>query len=144
MPRRTVYRDPSTGRFVSEDAASELEVAVRIVFEEGTAVQEQVLNYGMVESEVEGTLQNWQVTDYQYSQAWTADDEPLDLYGLRQTEFPEEFDSFKVVYFVPNNPDYPRQHASSASLLPDQWPPDLNLLRGINPTGIARIYFRRS
>lgn len=144
MPRRTVYRDPSSGRFISESAANALEAAVRIVYDEGTVAQEQVLSFGMVEEEVEGDIFNWNAVDHQYSQSWTADDEPLDLYGLSQTEFPEGFDSFKVVYFVPNNPDYPREHASSSELLPDQWPPSLDLLRGHQPTGIARIYFRRS
>lgn len=144
MPQRATFRDPVTGRFVSEAAAGQLENAVRSVYEDGELVSEQVLRFGQVEDESVGTVQNWQEEESKWGQRWFADDEPLDLYGLRQTEFPEDFDSYRVTYHVADNPDYPRKYASTDWFMPDQWPPDLGALRNVAATGIAQIVFRRS
>lgn len=142
MPQRVRFTNPLTGRFVSEETANELESALRSVYENGELVSQQALSFGQVQDELVGELQNWYEKGSHWGVRWYADEEPLNLYGLRQTEFPDEFDAFRVTYHVADNPDYPRKYASAEWMGADQWPPDLNALRGVVATGIAQIVFR--
>jgi hypothetical protein len=143
VARITRFRDPTTGRFVSESTANALENAVRLVYEGGQTVSEQTLSYGMVSEEVVGTVENWQQEPSRWGTRWHADEDPLDIYGVQQSAFPEGYDSFKVWYFVDGNPDYPRGYASGGWMGADQWPPRLDSERNFSPTGISQIVFRR-
>lgn len=144
MARRQFFQNPATGRFVSESVANTLENAIRSVYD-GGLVEQQVLVFGRPQEVVVGDLGgNWTEQSTQRGMSWHADDEPLDPYWLRQEPFPDGFDEFKIIVFVPDNPDYPRKYASSDPLTSGQWPPDMDVLEHLNPTGIARIIFRRS
>lgn len=143
MAQRVVYRDPTSGRFISEAAALESEQALRTVYQDGELQSSQVLAFGQVAEEISGGLQNWQQEPSRWGTRWHADEDPLDLYGVQQSAFPDEYDSFKVWYFVEGNPDYPRGYASGGWMGADQWPPRLDSERNFSPTGISQIVFRR-
>lgn len=143
MARRTVFTDLSTGRFVSAADAGELESVLRSVYD-GGLVEQQRLTFGRVESvdaELAGSLPD--LTESRWGARMFDPDGPLDLSALAESEMPDGFDAFRVTYNIPNNPDYPRPFASSEWLSADQWPPSLDLLQDVGPTGIAHIVFRR-
>lgn len=142
MAQRTTYTDPSTGRFVGAGAVAGMESALRSVYEDGELISQQALTFGEVQDEIVGQLQNWQEEESKWGTRWFTDGEPFDLYGLSQTPFPEGATQFRVVFEVDGNPDYKGGHASTDTLMPDQWPPSLDMLRGVSPSGIAHIVFR--
>lgn len=143
MPRRVVFSDPSTGRFVSSQDAFDLPNALRRVYEDGAIVEEQLLNFGhLAEDLVQTDSPNWSEKGSQWGMSWYNDDEPLSLSALQDAEFPEGATGFRVIYNIQDNPDYPRGFASSETLTPRQWPPALDLVEGVAVTGIARVYFR--
>ena len=142
MASREVFRNPLTGRFVSAEQAASLESALRLVYADGELQSSQALAFGQVVDEIVGTVQNWQQEPSRWGTRWHADEDPLDLYGVQQTPFPDGYDSFKVWYFVDDNPDYPRGYASGGWMTSDQWPPSLDA-ESFNPTGISQIVFRR-
>lgn len=143
MPRRVVFSDPSTGRFVSSADALELDNAIRRVYDAGQLIEEQLLSGGtLVEDLTPSSEANWSPTPSRWGMSWTADDEPLNLSALQDAEFPADAVSFRVIYNIVDNPDYPRGFASSETLRPQQWPPSLDLVDGVAVTGIARVYFK--
>lgn len=144
VPRRVVFTDPNSGRFVSAKQAGELDQVLRSVYD-GGLVEQQLLQFGTVAEDLtQGAEANWEQQDSQWGSRWYANEDSLSLSALQDQPFPEGFDSFRVTYQVPNNPDYPRPFANATWLGPDQWPPDLSLLEGQNPTGIAQIVFRNA
>lgn len=142
MARRVTFRDPLTGRFVSPEDAFELESVVRIV-RDGGIVEQQILSFGATTEDLtQGAAPNWREESSPWGTRWYASEDTLSLSALGNEGFPEGFDSFRVTYQIPNNPDYPRPYANSIWLGPEDWPPDLSLLEGQAPTGIAHIVFR--
>lgn len=121
-----------------------MEGILRSVYD-GGLIEQQVLDYGVVRDVVAGeTGGNWEQVDSKWGTRWYADEQPLDTFWLSQSDFPADYNAFRVTYFVPDNPDYPRKYASSEWFDSSQWPPDLDLLEGVDATGIAHIVFRRS
>lgn len=139
-----MYRDALTGRFISAEVAFESESAIRSVYD-GGLVEQQILTFGSIQTDLTPDVEpNWIRTGSQWGTRWFADDEPLSLSALQDSAFPEQFDAFRVTYFIPNNPDYPRPYASAGWMTSDQWPPSLDLLEGVAPTGISQIVFRNA
>ena len=142
MPRRVVYSNPATGRFVSAAEAFNLEGILRSVYDKGL-IEQAIIDYGQEREQlVGGSEPNWTAEDSRWGQRWYAQDDPLDMSALGSASFPQEFDSFRVTFNVADNPDYPRKFGSSEWMTPEMWPPSLDLLEGVATTGIAQIVFR--
>lgn len=142
MPRRTTFTDSLTGRFISAADAGEMEGVIRSVYD-GGLIERQIMDFGEIREDLTPEADaNWIEDESKWGSRWHANDNPLSLSALQGAGFPEEFDSYRVTYFVQNNPDYPRKFASTEWFTDTQWPPDLSLLEGVSVTGIASIFFR--
>jgi hypothetical protein len=141
---RVAFRDPSTGRFISGDAAAGLERAIRLEFTpEGR--REQVLEFGSVLEDLTPSLQpNWGEDERDWAFVWDAGEEGMDLGALNGATIPEGVTQFRVVGQVEATDDYSDGYATSDWLDIDRFPPSLNIFEGKNPTGISRIYFEKA
>lgn len=143
MPARTVYRDPSTGRFISAEAAAELEEVTRLTIVDGVVTEEPYSvggDGGAGEPEYEpyeiDTVSRWGARMFD-------GDDGLDEDRLGATDFPSEYDAFRVTYQVGASTRYERGFASTEWFGPSDWPPTLDMLEGVDPDAIGHIVFRR-
>lgn len=144
MAQRVVFTDPSTGRFVSAADAADLEQAIRTVFSGGEVIERQILSFGeLFEDLTQGAEANWDSRPSQWGEAWDSEDGQLNFSALQDAAFPADATSYRVVYNVADNPDYPRGYATSETLSEAEWPPRMDLLEGVPVTGVARILFDR-
>lgn len=143
MPRRTTFFDPSSGRIVSPRDVGALEVARVVQTEDGQRVLDAVLSHGSITDIVSGDIERYEPDSSRWGMRWFNEDQPLDLFSLSQTDFPEGMTGFRVTYHIKDNPDYPRKYATDEWLGPDQWPPQVYDFGNAETTGVAHIVFRR-
>jgi hypothetical protein len=151
------YRDPISGRFLNAgDVADRVRRGLdinRVVYEGGRAVDTQTVTGGyIVTAYGEERIGAWNENQVPWGEIWSTQTydlegiphgalEPLNYSDLRLTPFPRGFSSYKVVYFVPDNPDYVRGYGMSDPLRPGQWPPDQSIAAELGASGIAAIRF---
>lgn len=144
MPRRVTYTDPSTGRFVSATEAFDLSIALRRVYD-GGLVEEQILNYGSIQNEdTAGAEPNWRIEDNKWGRSFVNDDESLDVNALLTSPPPDGVDAWRVRFTVAKTSEYAAGYAQSGWLDMADWPPSLDMLEDVTPTGIAVVHFRRT
>lgn len=144
MPDRTFYRDPSTGRFVGRDAAADLDVVVVTTISGGQRVDRVLSSGELIEDQgAEQDFEPYYVEPSRWGGRFVDGDE-LDPDRLEATPFPGGYDAFRVTYKVGAGGRYTKGFASSEWMSPDMWPPDLDLLEGVEPEGIGHVVFRRS
>lgn len=120
-----------------------MENARRLTITEG-GTRIDLLHFGEVEADFEApTEPNWDVTERTWAHVWDGGEAGIDLSALSVAEAPAEAVGFRVVARVANNPDYPEGYATSDWLGMDQFPPNLAIFEGRNPTGIAQIFFEK-
>lgn len=151
------YRDPISGRFLNAtEVADYVKRGIdinRVTLEGGRAVDTETIAGGEIVTEY-GTsrLGNWNESRVPWGEIWSTQDydaegrpygflAPLNYSDLRLTPFPSGYRSYKVVYFVPDNPDYSRGYGMSDPIYYTHWPPDQSIGRQIGATGIAAIRF---
>lgn len=144
MPRRVVFRNPLTGRFVSPEEAGDLEQVVRAVYG-GDTPESQILEFGRIAEDLTQDAEpNWTQDDTsRWGSRWAAED-GLNLSALGGQQFPEGFDAFRITYTVPPYGNNVSGFANTEWVGPEHWPPSLDMLERGNPTGIAQIVFRNA
>lgn len=141
MPRRQVFRDPLTGRFVSAADIGTMDV-LQETYKDGEQVQSVILRGGVpIETSDIETFATWSVTETERTVQWHDDGNAMDLVALQDAGYPDDAKAYRILYQVPDNPDYPRGYMSSEWLRPAQWPPDLSYGTDRGASGIERIYF---
>lgn len=142
MPARIVFRDPSSGRFISRDVAEELGEVRRLEIGP-SGVTEQPFSF-FDEEEIEADP--YRISQSQWGGRFREDDDvDLDLDRLASTPFPSGMDSFRVT--LSGFPEYqrdknPRGLKNTSWLGADMWPPDESFLEDFGAKGIAHIVFR--
>lgn len=123
------FRNPFTGRFIT-----------------GTLFQELFGGADETDEPTSGEPiePNWVSDPGKYGEVWHAFGQPLNPDALRDTQFPDGFDTFQIRFLVPDNPDYPRGYASYDTLFWSEWPPDPSWGDQIGATGIGAIVFGQS
>lgn len=143
MAIRVVYTDPGSGRFISAGDAQEAESALRRVYDSGKLVEEEILSFGsLTEDLTQNAEPNWTFEPTRWGGKFDAGDDLINFSALQDAEFPEGMGSFRVLYDVQGNDSYPGRIASTETLDASSWPPDLNMIEGVAPTGIRYIVFK--
>lgn len=88
------------------------------------------------------------INDVSYGQVWSSQEYynnqpsgeviPLDPAELRRMD--PGWRQYKVVFRVPDNPDYPRGYGMSDPII-GEWPPDISMGAGMGATEIIAIHF---
>lgn len=141
---RVVFRDPTSGRFISGDTAVGLEQAIRTEFAP-SGRREQIISFGSVlEDLTPQPTGNWGESEREWAFVWDAGDEGIDLGALNGAMIPEGVTRFRLVGMISETDDYGSGFSTSDWLDVDQFPPSLAVFGGKNPTGISRIYFEKA
>lgn len=142
MAIRTTFSDPLTGRFISAEAAQSGD-AIRRTFEDGILSSETLLQDGLeVGLTGERIAGNWDELVTSRTLQWHADGDPLNIEALADADVPDGATQYRILYQVPDNPDYPRGYMSSKVWYNvSEWPPDSGLMERLGASGIERIFF---
>lgn len=140
---REIFRDPTTGRFISRAAAEEMGEVRRITAGPSGFV-EQPYSF---DEEPEEYVDPYQLTDSKWGGRINDEGSPaLDLDRLGSTPFPSDMDQFRVTFagvqkYVDgrNQDGYMRSSWYDAS----EWPPSEEWLADHNAEGVSHIVFRR-
>jgi hypothetical protein len=81
----------------------------------------------------------WSTQYYDESGKPKGDIEYLDQGALSQSEFPYQYEAYKVIYSVIGDPAYPRGYMTSDALYENEWPPKPAESQGAD--GIVAIRF---
>jgi hypothetical protein len=142
MARRVVFSDPETGRFVSAADAGDLDQYLRRVYVDNVLSESVLYQDGIPQIDfLAPAEENWREEETQWGVTFRNDENDLSLGALQTAEPPEGATAFRVRYNVALNPDYPQGYASGAWMGMEQWPPSLEALENVSPTGIAMIHF---
>lgn len=143
MPDRIVFRDPSTGRFISREAAEELDEVTQLTIGPSGVVEAP---FSFVEPEDETEADPYDLSDSQWGGRIKDEDDDLDLDRLAATPMPPGMDGFRVT--LSGFSEYRGEKNERGLKNTDwfgagDWPPDESWLEDYGAEGIAHIVFRR-